>query len=81
MERFNSIPNDPSLQQAMRFAQSSAGQQLLAQLQQSRDPAVQNAMEQAAAGNYEEAQRSLSSLLNSPEFQELLRRMGGGSHE
>ncbi len=81
MEQFNSLPNDPSLQQAMRFAQSSAGQQLLAQLQKSQDPAVQNAMAQATAGNYEQAQRSLRSLLNSPEFQELLGRMGGGSHE
>ncbi len=81
MEQFKSLPNDPSLQQAMRFAQSDAGQQLLAQLRQSRDPAVQNAMEQAAAGNYEQARKSLSSLLNSPEFQKLLGRMGGGSHE
>ncbi len=81
MEQYQSLPNDPSLQQALRFAQSSAGQQLLAQLRQSRDPAVQSAMEQAAAGNYEQAQRSLSSLLNSPDFQELLRHFGGEGHE
>lgn len=66
-----------SMQEALRLANSDAGQRLLAILKQSDSNQMQKAMNQASAGNYEEAQKSLSSLLASPEVQALLKELGG----
>ena len=68
-----------SMQEALRLANSDAGQRLLALLKQSKDPNVQQAMGHAAAGNYEKIKESLSSVLASQEVQRLLREMEGGN--
>lgn len=66
-----------SMQEALRLANSDAGQRLLAILKQSDSNQLQQAMDQAAAGNYENAQKSLSSLLASQEVKDLLKELGG----
>jgi hypothetical protein len=66
-----------SMQEAMRLANSDAGKKLLAILKDSDSSMLQQAMEQASAGNYENMQKSLSSLLSSPQVQALLKELGG----
>ena len=66
-----------SMQEALRLVESPAGQQLLALLQQQGGDKVQQIADQAAAGNYENAMKSLKPLLDSPQVQALLRRLGG----
>lgn len=64
-----------SMQDAMRLANSDAGQRLLEILKQSDGKTLQQAMDQAAAGNYENMQKTLSSLLASQEVQALLKEL------
>ena len=74
------MQNDPknfSMQDAMRLANTPAGQQLLALLQQSDSAALRSAMEQASAGNYAQAKQVLGPLLDSPDVQKLLQQLGG----
>lgn len=65
-----------SMQEALRLANSDAGQRLLAILKQSDSTQMHQAMDQVSAGNYDDAQKTLSSLLNSPEIQALLKELG-----
>lgn len=65
-----------SMQEAMRLARSPSGQQLLALLQKNGGTDLNTAMEQAAAGNYEQAKKALSSLLADPEVKKLLEQLG-----
>lgn len=69
--------NSFSFQDAAKLANTPAGRQLLTLLQQSDTSTLQDAMEQAKAGNFEQAQKVLSPLLASPEVQKLLRELGG----
>jgi len=66
-----------SMQEALRLANSDAGQRLLAILKQSDSNQLQQAVEQANAGNYENMQKALSSVMSSPEVQALLKELGG----
>ena len=68
--------DDFSVQEAMRFANSPAGQQLIAMLQQADHSQIQKAMSQASAGDYNDAQKTLSQILSSPEAQKLLKQLG-----
>ncbi len=72
--------NDFSMQEAMRLAQSEAGQQLMAALRAQNTDAVSQAMEQAAAGDLEKARQSMTSLLASPQIQALLEQLRRDSH-
>ena len=64
-----------SMQEALRLANSDAGQRLLALLKQSDDPSLQQAMQQAAAGNYTGIRDNLTSLLASPQIRQLLKEL------
>ncbi len=66
-----------SMQDAKRLANSEAGQQLLALLKSQNSGQLQQAMEQAAAGDYAQVKQTLSTLLESEQVRELLRRLGG----
>ncbi len=66
-----------SMQDAMRLANSEAGQRLLAILKQSDNGQLQQAMAQAEAGNYATVQQALRSLLENNEVQALLKELGG----
>lgn len=68
---------DFSMEEVMRLAKSPAGQQLLAMLQRSDGERVQQAANQAAAGDYAQAAQTLQTLLSSPEAQALVKQLGG----
>ena len=72
----NQKPDDFSVQKAMQFAQSPAGKELIALLQQADHSQIQKAMSQASSGDYEDAKKTLSQILSSPEAQKLLKQMG-----
>ena len=69
--------NNESIQQAMKLAQSSAGQQLIKLLQLQGGQELRTAIEQAAAGNYANAEKTISALMQNPEAKKLLEQMGG----
>ena len=65
-----------SMQEAIRLAQSEAGQQLLAMLRAQNGDVLNKAMDQAAAGDYSQARQTLSALLASPQVRAMLEQMG-----
>jgi len=67
---------DFSVQEALRLAKSPAAQQLLAMLQRSDSGQLQQAMQQASAGDYAKATQTLNGLLGSDEAQALLKELG-----
>ena len=77
------MPNHPdpsAMQEVMRLAQSETGQQLLALLRAKDGGAVHQAMHHAAAGNYDQVQQTLSTLMRSPDVQALLAQLEGEKH-
>ncbi len=64
-----------SKEQLMAMAQSDAGKKLLALLQQNNSAQLQEAMNQAAAGNYDRVKDTLSSVLHNEQAQKLLKEM------
>lgn len=68
---------DIPIQEAMKLAQSPAGQQLIKLLQETGGKDLNTAMEKAAAGDYTQAKQAISALMNNPEAQKLLKQMGG----
>lgn len=77
MDKNANIPQNFSMQDAMRLANSPAGQQLIRLLQQQDGINFNTAMSSAAQGNYDEAKDALSSLMASPEIRALLEQLGG----
>ena len=67
---------DFSMQEALRLAKSPAGQQLLAMLRQTDGEQLQQAMQQASAGDFAKAGQTISTLLSSPEAKGLLDELG-----
>lgn len=66
-----------SMEQAMAFASSPAGRQLLALMQQKGGTDLTKAREQAAAGNMDQAKDTLSTLLSDPQIKALIKQFGG----
>ena len=66
-----------SMQDAMRLANSEAGQRLLAILKQSGGDQLQQAAQLASTGDYAQAQQLLKGFLQNPEVQQLLSQLGG----
>ncbi len=64
-----------SMQQAMQFAQSDAGKQLIALLKQSDPQALQGVMNQASSGDFAGAGQALQGLLQTKDAQELLNKL------
>lgn len=62
-------------QDAMRLAQTPAGKELLNYLQQYSGSALQQALEDAATGQYQKAKEELAPILSSPKIQTLLNRL------
>lgn len=71
------MENMPNMSDLMKLAQSQAGQELLALLQNSDGGTLENAVSQASAGNMAEAKNTLSALLSSPQAQALLKQLEG----
>ena len=66
-----------SMDQAMAFASTPAGQQLLALLQKKGGDDLQKAKTYAAAGDMNQAKNALSSMLSDPQIQAILKQIGG----
>ena len=64
-----------SMQEALRLANTKAGQQLLALLKENHDPGVRQAVQQASKGDYTNIQAHLQSLMRSPQVQNLLKEL------
>ena len=73
----NNFNNDPSIAQAMKLAGSKEGRQLYELLKATKGEELKTALENAASGNLEQVKNTLSTMLSSPEAQELLKKMGG----
>ena len=69
--------NQDAIREAMRMAQTPAGQQLIQMLRNQNSQELKTAMDRAAAGDYAAAKQALSQILNNPEAQKLLSQMGG----
>lgn len=69
--------NQEAIREAMRMANSPAGQALLQLLQQQNGPGLQSAINSAAAGDYNAARKALNQLLSDPRAKTLLEQMGG----
>ena len=67
---------DFSMQEALRLANSPAGQQLLAMLRQADTGQIQQAMDQANAGDLKSARKTLNNLLADPEIRKMLGKLG-----
>lgn len=70
-------PQDFSKEDLMRVANSPAGKQLLAMLQQGDSAKLEQAKAQAQAGDFSSAGQALRTMLSSPEAQRLLKELGG----
>ena len=68
--------DDFSIQEAMRLANSPAGQQLLALLKSTDSTALQQAAAQASAGDMEKAKAALQQFMATPQAQQLLKELG-----
>lgn len=66
-----------SMQQAMKLAQSDAGQQLFSLLQSTEGDKLQSAMDHAAAGDMEQVKKTMQQLMQSAQVQDLIRKMRG----
>ena len=69
--------NATHIQEAMKLAQTPAGQQLIKLLQETGGNDLQSAMEKAATGDYTQAKQAINALMRNPEARKLLKQMGG----
>ena len=69
-------PDQKTIQEALRLANSPAGQKLFALIKNSSSDTVEKAKQQAENGNLEQAKNTVSQLLQSEEIQKLLKEMG-----
>lgn len=68
--------DENSMQEALRIANTPAGQQLMKLLQQSGGDELRHAIEKASSGDYTQAKQALSAFLDSPEAKALLKQLG-----
>jgi len=66
-----------SMEDMMRFAKSPQGQQLLAMLQNTKDPAIRQAMAQVAKGDLKNAEAALKGFSPSEDLQKIIKQAGG----
>ena len=69
-----------SMQEAMRLAKSDTGQRLFQLLKTQNSDAMNQAMQDAAAGDYAKVKNSLLSMLGSPEVKQLMDQLKGESN-
>ena len=72
-----SFPNNLSMQEILRLANSPAGKQLIAMMQQQGGGEFQKAMASAATGDYSQARQAIEALMTDPKAQQLLKQLGG----
>ena len=69
--------NQEAIRQAIEFAGTPAGQQLLRLLQTAGGQDFEKVRQSAASGNVNQARENISALLKNPEVRRLLQQMGG----
>ena len=77
MQDFQNFTQGLPMDKIMQLANSPQGQALFAQLQQSDPNALQSAMQNAQAGNYEQVKKTMSEFLSTPAGQALMQQMRG----
>ena len=70
-----SQPDKKAIQEALRLANSPAGQQLINLLKSQSGETMDKARQQAQQGDLEQAKTTLSQVLQSPQVQQLLKEM------
>lgn len=75
MQKKNDRFGDFDIQQAMRLANSDAGRQLLNLLQSTQGKKLQDAMDQAAAGNYDQVKKTMQELMANDQARQLMKKM------
>lgn len=68
--------NEGSMQEILRFAQSSEGKKLIQSLQQKGGEELQHAVTKASSGDYSQARQTITALLDTPEAKRLLEQLG-----
>lgn len=66
-----------SMEQAMAFVSTPAGQQLLAILREKNRDDLSKAQTYAASGEMEKAKDAISSILKDPQILSILKQLGG----
>ena len=73
--------DESSIKEAIRLSQTEAGQQLLSMLKSSDQTQLRKAAGEAASGDHQQLQQTLSAFLSSPEAKRLLEQLGRERHE
>lgn len=68
------------LHKAQQLAQTEAGRQLIAMLQDNHSVQINEAMASAKAGNFAQTQQALAAFLKDPKAQALLRQLQEDGH-
>lgn len=68
---------DQAMQKAIAFAQTPEGQKLIEALRQMNGSELEAAAAKAAVGDFTQARKVLSRLLENPEARKFLENMGG----
>ena len=72
------LPDTPiDMSQIMRLAQSPAGKKLIALLKNNDSDEMQQAMKQAADGDYSQAKNAIDKFLSTPEARALVEQLRG----
>ncbi len=69
-------PDPFSMQDALRLANSPAGQQLLDRLRQADPEAFKKAQDQISTGNYSQIAKTLAPLLASEDIKKMMQKLG-----
>lgn len=70
---------DHAIQEAKKLSMTPEGKQLAALLQQLGGQDLQQAMNDAAAGDFRQAQQALNTLMQNPQARQILEKLGGGN--
>lgn len=70
---------DHAMQEARKLSGTPEGKQLAALLQQLGGTNMQQALDQAAAGDFRQAKQAIMQLMQNPEARALLNKLGGGN--
>ncbi len=66
-----------SMNEAMRLAKSDAGRKLFSMLREQNGDALNQAMADASAGDFEKVKKELAAMLASPQVQAMLAQLRG----
>lgn len=77
MQNHYDFQNSSAMQEAIRLAQTEAGQHLLSMLQQTHPDQLHTFMEKARSGDMDQTKKAMQQILANPDIQALLKQLGG----